>query len=293
MKYHFVFSLTVLAFATSLVAEEQPALRIGGSDLFDEAFREAIERFAETEDLAVDVRLEGSYAARTALAEGGLDLAILAVPAGGEEHLEGYESYGFAYQTVVFAIHPENTANELTLGQVSGIFGAEELVSYGRWGELGAGGELRPRAIATYSIAQGQSIAVDLFTHEVLRNPRLRGGVAYLNSVDELLAMVDESTAAIALLPRTPPPGSPVQTVALARDDGDIAFGPSAENVHNGDYPIRLPVYLVFPADAGDRVRELLLFLTGDEVAEIVRESGLMPLPGSARNRLRFDFEQL
>ncbi len=291
MKKH-LFIILFLVLPGSLTADEQSVLRIGGSDLFAESFQDAVERFAQTEELEIQVALRGSYAGRTALDREELDFAILAVPAKLEEHLEGYESFVFAYQSVVFATHPDNPLNELTLSQVAGIFGAEEQTSYRRWEDLGVGGELRPRSIQTFSIAPGQSIAVDLFTHEVLRNPSMRGGISYLDSMEALLEAVRDSSPALALLPRNPPPDSPVRTVSISSEEGDIAFGPSPENIHNGDYPIRLPVYLVFREEVRGQVRDLLVFLTRDEVAETVEESGLYPLPGSARNRLRLDFEQ-
>ncbi len=292
MKTHYLIIIFFVLTAT-LAADERPVLRIGGSDLFDEAFHQALKRFAEEEGIELDLNLKGSYAARTDLESDRLDLAMLAVPGHSEDLLYGYESFAIAYQTVVFGIHPDNPLNELTLPQIAAIFGAEELSSYSRWGEVGLRGELGTRSISLYSIAPGRSIAVDLFRHEVLRSPRLRGTVTYVDSTDGLLSSVQESRSTIALLPRVPPPESPVRALALATERGEIAFGPTRENVHNGDYPIRLPVYVVFPDTSTELVRNLLIFLTREEVADAVEAGGLTPLPGSARNRLRFDFEQL
>ncbi len=292
MRNHLLFIPALFVLTISLPAEDRPVLRVGGSDLLGTAFQEILGDFAQEFDIDVQVSLRGTYAARAGMDEGRLDLAILAAPAGADSHFDGFESHALAYQTVVFAINSANPLNELTLPQVSAVFGAQEVSSFTRWGDLGLAGELRPRSIDLHSIAAGSSIAVDLFRHQVLRTPRLRASVTYHRTSNEVIGALAESTATIGLLPQAPPPGRPVRVLALAREDGGIAFGPSRENVHTGDYPIRLPVYLVFSPENREALRDLLLYLTRERVAEAIEASGLVPLPASARNRQRLDFER-
>ena len=276
----------------SLPAEDRPVLRIGGSDLLGAAFQEALEEFARDYDLDLKIELRGTFAARTALEDGSLDLALIAAPRETNAGPEGFDSHVFAYQTAVLAINSSNPLNELNLPQVAGIYGAEEITSFTRWGDLGLSGDLRPRSIGLHSIDVGSSIAVDLLRHEVLRTPRLRGTVAFHRTPAEVIAAVEDSVAAMGLLPQSPPPGSPVRVLALSQEEGGIAFGPSGENVHSGDYPIRLPIYLVFSPESREPLRDLLLFLTRERVAEAIEEAGLLPLPSSARNRQRLEFER-
>ena len=293
MRKHLL--LVIPAFFVSLAslpAEDRPVLRIGGSDLLGSAFEEALEDFAREYEIDMQVELRGTYAASTALEDGRLDLGLMAVPAGTNPGPEGFDAHVVAYQTAVLAINSSNPLNELNLSQAAGIYGAEELTSFTRWGDLGLDGDLRPRSIAMHSIEAGSSIAVELFRHEVLRTPRLRGTVTFHRTPAAAITAVEDSAAAIALLPQSPPPGSPLRVLALARNQGEIAFGPSRENVHSGDYPIRLPVYLVFSPESREPLRDLLLFLTRERVAEAIEAAGLLSLPASARNRQRLEFER-
>ena len=293
MRKHLLFIIPALLLSSaSLPAEDRPVLRIGGSDLLGAAFQEALEEFAREYDVDVRIELRGTYAARTALEDGRLDLALMAAPGETNGGPEGFDAHVFAYQTAVLAINSSNPLNELNLSQAAGIYGAEELNSFTRWGDFGLSGDLRPRSIGLHSIDAGSSIAVDLFRHEVLRTPRLRGTVTFHRTPAEAIAAVEDSVAAIALLPQSPPPERPLRVLALSREEGGIAFGPSRENVHSGDYPIRLPVYLVFSPESRESLRDLLLFLTRERVAEAIEAAGLLPLPSSARNRQRLEFER-
>jgi len=80
------------------------------------------------------------------------------------------------------------------------------------------------------------------------------------------------------------PPETPgVKLVPVAVQSTDPAFLPTLENVHSGDYPLRLPVRLVVRRESVAALKPLLRFLAGDAAVPHFEQAGLVPLPASAR----------
>ncbi|HVU24665.1 MAG TPA: phosphate ABC transporter substrate-binding protein, partial [Opitutus sp.] len=73
----------------------------------------------------------------------------------------------------------------------------------------------------------------------------------------------------------------------------EIAYAPTPEHVHAGNYPLRLPLWLVVRRAAAAADLEFLQFLVGDDVARALERAGFVPLPRQARDELRFEFERL
>ena len=70
-----------------------------------------------------------------------------------------------------------------------------------------------------------------------------------------------------------------------------MAFLPTAENIFSGDYPIRLPLHVVFRADAAKRLLPLLRFLHGGEALPLWQGAQVMPLPATAREGQMLELE--
>jgi hypothetical protein len=69
------------------------------------------------------------------------------------------------------------------------------------------------------------------------------------------------------------------------------AFGPSNDNVHFGDYPIRLAFYLVHkPRDAA-KLEPIIRLLLENDVATELRENNLFALPETVRRKLLIDLD--
>ena len=77
----------------------------------------------------------------------------------------------------------------------------------------------------------------------------------------------------------------------LPRGITDVAFGPTPDNVHSGDYPVRLPIYLVFRKDAAQRLLPLLRFLLSEDAATLWQNAHLVPLPAKVRTAEVFTLE--
>lgn len=283
----------LLLFVFTLLKAQDATIRIGGSDLFDPLFEEIIREYAGEREIEIDLDLGGSYGARKAIQNGELDIALLAATEEAVPETGDTLTFPFAYQTVVFGVSSEGAIDQLSLSEIRGIFGSDESSSMTRWGDVGASGPGAVRSIALYSISSQEGLALSLFLNTVLNTPRMRSNISYSDSFPQLLNRLQNDSSGIALLPRPPPPGNSLRILSLASTDEDFAFGPTPENIHNGDYPIRLPITLFVSAGSGKDLGPILDFLVSNEVAEQIEASGLVPLPSNVRNRLRFEFERL
>ena len=97
----------------------------------------------------------------------------------------------------------------------------------------------------------------------------------------------------MALVPALPPGRKDLKALPVSRGTRDAAFGPTPDNLNSGDYPIRLPLQVVFRADAAKRVLPLLRFLYGDEAVQLWQDVQLIPLPPSARTGQVAEFEAM
>lgn len=271
------------------------AIRIGGSDLMEPHLREAIEEHLDFSGEEVEFDLSGTYRAEREVREGELDLAFLAIPDGEEISEDGLRLIPFAYKVVVPAVSEENPLNEISMNELGAIFGDAESASINRWGQLGLSGDWAARNVAPTAVTPvRQSLALDLFRHAALRSPRLRRGINYEEDLEGIERRFSQETNAIALLPQLLPAGmNAVKVLPVSKGGEERAVTPSAESVHSGEYPLRLPIYLAFSPENGGELREVLRFLVGAEAAAALEAAGLMPIPELHRQRLYFEFERL
>lgn len=272
----------------AMLASGAPAeVRVLGSDLMGPAFRVALEHFGAEQARPVRLELQGSRAARDALVSGVAGVALVVTPEPETAWPEGWVALPLAYHTLVVVTAPDAPVNQLDLAQLREIFGAGT-ATLTRWDDLGAPGEWRGRQVQPLLVGDQAGLTHDLLRHGVLRTVALKNTVVVLARPDEVAARVRTAPGGLGLLPAAP---VDLKVLALAAGPGEVAFGPTPENVHAGDYPLRVPVRLVFPRATASEHLALLRFLLGDEVAAANRSDGLVPVPRAVRQQLALALE--
>ena len=289
-----VFFAAVLALST-LVAPFARAetIQITGSDLLGGALRTDLEKFAKGNDLALAFDLQGSRLGLEALQGGKADLGLLVFGAEDPKPGAGFSSAVIGYLTSVVVVPQDVSLTQVNYDQLSGVFGASEQNNYRRWSELGALGEWAPRAISGMALSRRSGLALDLFRYGVLKTPELKPTIALLDTPQEAYERLRGEEGGIAILASPPAPGLKLKVLLLAKGAGDVAYPPTAENLHSGDYPLRLPVHLVFRKGEAGRLGVLIRHLLADETAPTLQAVGVTPLPVQARNQLVFDLETM
>lgn len=277
--------LLLLKVVSFTCAEE---IRFAASDLLSDFIRSEIEAFSQASDLTIDMDGVGSLPALDQLRTDEIDLAIVADPDGSIVKNQNYVVFPYAYAISVVVVNVNNPMNELSLQQLGGIYGENEEFKYINWGDLGLT-VWNSRAIKPMAAQIQESISLELFKHVVFNGRGMKTSVA-LAKPEEVQKLIQEDVAAIGLLSHVPKSAG-MKTIMVSQRRDAPAYGPSTDNVHYGDYPIRLPFYVVYRERDEARLRDLLVKLYSDEVDVKLKANGLVALPESVRRKILVDFE--
>lgn len=286
MKAKFpALALLFLPFVSALQADE---IRIAASDLLADYLRPSLESFAKENNVDVDIEAIGSLPAMDRLSADEIDLAIIAIPEDKEVPRENLRVYPFAYDASVIITNESNPIDEISLGHLGGIYGTDEEFNFNTWGDLGLSG-WGSRNIKSLAGVKSESIALELFRYSVLTRGSMKNSVAMVqaNEVEEMVAADAASIAITSGLPES----QRVKVLMVSAGRQAPAFGPTKENIHFGDYPIRLSFYITFnPRDAG-KLNEIVRALLSDPIADSLEENDLFPLPVTVRRQFLIELE--
>jgi hypothetical protein len=287
MKLRSFLSLGLFSLATLAVA--QP-IRIVGSDLLAANVGLELARFGKVSDLQIEVSLRGSHLGLEALRSGEADFGLFVFGPQDEKPGSEFSALPVGYLTAVVLAPAGVSISQIHYRQLAGVFGSSEAQTFSRWGDIGVIGPWSSRGITAMS-ARRAGLALDLFRYEVMSAPELKSTVVLFDDLDRLYGRLNGSEGGIAIV-ATPPVGNPnVKVLLVAKAERDVAYGPTEENLHSGDYPMRLPLYLVFRQGEERRLNFVLRHLLSDEVRPVFLQAGVIPMPVQARNQLVFDLE--
>lgn len=266
-------------------------IRIAYSDLFPEAFDRSLSAFSDSNDLDIQATRMGSLPMMEEFLEGQFDLCILAMPEGVE--MPKIDSVSFnllpiAYKSSIIVVNKDNPIRELRLDQLSAIFGSQEGQSIKNWRDLGISGYVLS-SISPYVLNEENGIAGELFRHKVLSSYDFVSSVRALNK-DALITNLLSNSSAIGIVPEDPKVEE-LKVLYVSKDMDSIAYGPNAENIFFGDYPIKLPFYVLYNLKDSEHLLSTIAFLMGDEIEAILSESAFYSVPKVVRGKYSIDVQ--
>ena len=263
-------------------------VRIAASDLLADFITEPLQASGEEHSIEFKVDSIGSLPALERLRSDEIDLAIIAVPEDTDVPRDEFRVFPFAYDVAVIAVNQSNPINEISLASLGGIFGANEESNYTTWGDLGLSG-WGSRSIKTLAGQNDKSISLELFKFSVLRGGQMKTTVASVKD-SEIEGSLLSDAASIAILPRVPK-SKKVKALMISREVDGPAFSPTDDNVHYGDYPIRLAFYIVYNERDEALAQKVLRVLLNDDLAASLRDNNLFALPDTVRRKLTMDLD--
>lgn len=290
-----VVTAACLALATLLAPYRSDAepIRLAGSDLLDGALRQELEAYAKSTDLSLSFDLRGSRLGMEALRANKADLGLLVFAADEAKPGPEYSTAVIGYLTSVLVVPQDITLTQISYDQLAGVFGASEQNNFKRWMEIGALGDWAPRAISAMALSRDTGLATDIFRSNVLGMRELKPTVTVLPDAGKAYDRLRGEEGGIAIMPTPPPANTGLKVLLIAKRAKDVAYGPTPENLHTGDYPMRLPVYLVFRKGEASKLGLVIRHLLSDATQPAMERVGLVPLPVQARNQLVFDLEAM
>lgn len=288
MRFSSFLLLTALSLSTA-----HAEIRLVGSDLFGQKFGDSLKAYSKRNDLGLNLALDGSGVGMERLKAGKADLALIVFSPGEKPPGDPYIALPVAYHTAVVVVPATLPLSQITYAQLNTIYGDDSTAGLKRWSDLGVTGEWANRGILPNITGPGGGITFDLFRYTVLTAPVLKPTVNVQAGVAESLSRIRGDEGGVAIMPLLPPNQPRLKTLLVARGAQDVAFGPTPENLHTGDYPIRLPIYLVFRKDAAKRLQSTVRYFLSEDAIPLWENAQLVPLPIQVRNQQIFDLEVL
>lgn len=260
-------------------------LRIVGSDLLGADFTKACYVFSIREATPLAVIFDGSRPGLDQLKSGRADLALLTLPPADEPDASVFASLPLAWHRVVVIVPAVIPLERVTFSELAAVFGVGVPVSHNRWGDLGLTGEWSSSPITPLAPATRLGLTSENFRHAVLGDSALKPSVGRYDSAADLLQHLAGDSRAIALAPSLPAGATGLKLLSVALRSGDPAFSPTPENLHSGDYPLRLPLRIVFRREATAKLLPVLRWLLSDAAAVALERAEIVPVPESLRRQ--------
>lgn len=277
--------LSILAIVAGSLALRAGEIKVVGSDLLNAPVTKLLAAYAKEHNLDVEIDLFGSIPAMSQLRNDEAQLGLVSHVDDTEFEHDGMEIVPFAYQVAVVVVNEDNRLSELSLEQLAGIFGTSSETYYTRWGELGLSGGMATRSIQPIVMSRPGSVVVELFKYKALDRSPLKPNIVMIEGYEGNSELIAGDSGAIAIFPYKPDDNSLKALSVSGDDENGFAFGPTRENVFYGDYPMRLPFYLVFKPENKNAIDGLLRFMLSPEMSQSLEKNGFMPLPENVRKR--------
>lgn len=261
-----------------------PAADFVGSDLLSGNIAHGLEKAGG--NVAAD--FGGTLPGRHAFEEGRASAAILMlrdrevapVPTG----KIGVAEFKVASAVVVVATHGSNRAESITLENLSNAFARDPRSPARNWNDIdpAARSELMTPAVCS----PPGTLVLEIFQGMALGGQAFRADVRQRIEPELASDLLASRAGSILLIPRPPSGRGKVLQVADARPGrSSTAYGPDENNVHNGDYPLQLPLVLYVRQDRLAQLRPAIGWLFSDEAAALLEKQGLYPAPKAVRTR--------
>lgn len=277
-----------LLVSITTISAHADEIRIAASDILADYIKAPLEAFAEENSLELRIEGIGSLPAMDRLRSDEIDLALIAVPEGEDVPRQEFNIYPFAYDAAVVVVNDSNPLDEISMAHLGGVFGTNEEYNFNTWGDLGLSG-WGSRNIKPLAGADQESIALELFRYTVFSGGGMKPSVAMVMS-DEVEELIETDAASIGILSRLPE-NDDVKVLMISSGEDAPAFGPSEDNIHYGDYPIRLSFYIAFVPRDEDKLKDVIRVLLEDDVAASLGQNGLFALPDTIRRQLLIDLD--
>lgn len=192
--------------------------------------------------------------------------------------------FRLASAVVVVATHGSNRAEQITLENLANIFARDPRAPARNWNDIdpAARSELITPAVSS----PAGTMVLEIFQGIALEGQPFRADVR--QRIEPALAadLLASRAGSVVLTPQPPTLRGKVLQVADGRPGRSAtAYGPDEANIHNGDYPLQVPLVLYVRQDRVGQLAPALRWLLSDEAAALLAKQGLSPAPKPARTR--------
>lgn len=286
-----VAGFAALVVSTAVAADGK--VRIAGTDVLGPAVIAVLDQQARDDGSSTEITFKGSLMARDRLKAGAADLAVLVDDPQAAPLAPEFVAVPLGYLTAVVVAPVAVTIDQINFDDLARIYGSSSAVANSYWSDLGAAGKWAVVPITRHLPTAAVGLSTVLLQHVVLHDEAFKADVKVHDSLAGTLAAVAAEDGGLGVVPWLPEQETRLRTLPLAPAAGQVAFSPTPQNLHAGDYPLRLPVRLVFARADVLRLLPWLRVWYGDAMSAALLDSAVVPLPAGVRGQQVFDLEDL
>ncbi len=271
--------LLLLCLVSPLSANE-----IVGSDILKETLKD-INKLPG----APKANFNGTMPARRALLEDRASIGILFLRENEEDPKPSkdvfFNRYLLANAAAALIVHKENTLTQVNLEGLRGIFSKSARDPVTTWNDLP--GATQSEIVSPIIHSPAGSFVQEFFVGFVLNGDELKTNVKQRMEAITIQENIESRFGIAVIMPANTPTAGRVMSIADGRPGRPrVAYVPNEMNIYNGDYPLRLPLYIYVKSTKEKEMSKVLTWLMSDEVAERIKKQGLYPAPKPIRDRL-------
>lgn len=230
----------------------------------------------------LEFSVKNSSGAIESIRSGKADLAIVAIPDGAKLP-EDLHCTPFAFDVAMVVVNNGNPLQQTDLHTLTALLSATA-ESGDKWGAFGLKDVWADRKIAVYLPGSSNGMTLQLLRSQTVRDGKFREDFVYMTGRENPDVLVREQPECLMVIRgiKVPQTG---RALLISKEAGADAFAypPSESSVFYGDYPLRLPFYIVTKTNAPKVVADLEAFLLSNEAAEKLTAAGYVPVPKSER----------
>lgn len=291
MKYLKLFcaAASIAAVSASALAEK---VVLAGSDLLGAYIADTAGELAKKDGVELECKMLGSFSALEELDKGEADFAVIGIPKG-RPLPEGYELQPFAYQIAVVVVNSANPIEEISKQQLIDIFSSDTKKRAETWSQLNVN-NFGLSNIMPLVTSFSDNVVIELFKYSALNSTNIGSWVTVAKDKQAIFNMIKANNAAIGVVGKLTDTNMlkalPIYELNEAGGKS-YSFGPSRENVYNGDYPLVLPFYIAYKKSAAPKIKAAAKILFSDAIASKIDSSDFISAPESSRKKSIFELD--
>jgi hypothetical protein len=271
--------LSFAAVALSLSAQAA-TVRVRISDIIETPVKGIL---TASTDPRAEVALDNSTGAIESVRSGESALAVVAIP-DGTKLPDDLNCAPFAFDVAMIVVNNINPLQQTDLHTLSLVLSATAQ-NGDKWSAFGLTDIWANKNILVFLPDSSNGITLQLLRSQTVGNDKLRGGFIYLTGKENADVLVREQSECLMVVRGldVPQSGRALQISVKSGADA-FTYPPSESSVFYGDYPLRLPFYIVTKKDAPESVAKLETLLMSDDAAAKLSKAGYVPVPKTERN---------
>jgi phosphate transport system substrate-binding protein len=259
-------------------------LRVVGTDLLGLEFTRAFYEFAGRNGVRLALAFDGSRSGLGELSAGRADVALVFVPPEETGALAEYRSVPLGYHPVVVLVSAACPLEKIAVSQLAAVFAADAAGDTPiRWGALGVTGAWADGSVVALAPEVGTGMAVEYFRRAALSGKDLKASVRRFGDASALVAGLAGGERALAVAAGVPADATGIKVLPVAAGTKSVAYAPAIGHLQSGDYPLCVPLYVVFKATRRAALGAVGEFLFGDGAARLLAQVDIRALPTATR----------